>query len=54
MNKDKLLKFMDEIPFFKEMDESDRENLLSHKTHWVHFKPRKEFLKRMKWITDFL
>ena len=36
---------MDEIPFFKEMDSSDRENLLTHETHWVQFKPQEKILK---------
>jgi len=45
MNKDKLVKLMKEISFFSEMDEADRENLLSHKTHWVHFKPQEKILK---------
>jgi CRP-like cAMP-binding protein len=45
MNKDKLVKLMDEIPFFREMDTTDRENLLTHKTHWVQFKPQEKILK---------
>ena len=45
MKKDKLVKLMDEIPFFKEMDTADRENLLAHKTHWVQFKPQEKILK---------
>ena len=45
MNKDKLVKLMDETPFFKEMDKADRENLLSHKNHWMQFKPQEEVLK---------
>lgn len=45
MNKDKLLKLMDGIPFFREMDEADRENLLTHKKHWVQFKPQETILK---------
>ena len=45
MNKDKLVKLMDEIPFFKEMDETDREGLLVHKSHWVQFKPQEKILK---------
>jgi len=36
---------MDEIPFFKEMDSSDRENLLTHETHWVQFKIQEKILK---------
>ena len=45
MNKDKLVKLMDETPFFKEMDKADRENLLSHKNHWMQFKPKEKILK---------
>ena len=45
MKNDKLLKLMDGIPFFTEMDEADRENLLTHKTHWVQFKPQETILK---------
>ena len=45
MKKDKLVKLMDEIPFFKEMDTSDREDLLGHETHWVQFKPQEKILK---------
>jgi CRP-like cAMP-binding protein len=45
MNKDKLTKLMDETPFFKEMDKADRENLLSHKNHWMQFKPQEKILK---------
>ena len=45
MKKDKLVKLMDEIPFFKEMDTTDRENLLAHKNHWVQFKPQEKILK---------
>jgi CRP-like cAMP-binding protein len=45
MNKDKLVKLMDGIPFFKEMDTADRENLLTHEAHWVQFKPQEKILK---------
>jgi CRP-like cAMP-binding protein len=45
MNKDKLVKLMDQIPFFKEMDKADRENLITHKNHWVQFKPQEKILK---------
>jgi CRP-like cAMP-binding protein len=45
MNKDKLVKLMDKISFFKEMDKADREYLLSHKNHWVQFKPQEKILK---------
>ncbi len=33
MNKDKLLKLMDNIPFFREMDNAERESLLAHEKH---------------------
>ncbi len=36
---------MDKIPFFNEMDKADREYLLSHKNHWVQFKPQEKILK---------
>ena len=45
MDKDKLVKLMDEVPFFKEMDDADRETLLSYETHWVQFKPEETILK---------
>ena len=45
MNKDKLTKLMDEIPFFKEMNVTDRENLLSYENHWMQFKPQEKVLK---------
>jgi CRP-like cAMP-binding protein len=45
MDKDKLIKLMDETPFFKEMDKADRENLLSYKSHWMQFKPQEQILK---------
>jgi CRP-like cAMP-binding protein len=45
MDKDKLVKLMGETGFFKEMDSSDRENLLSHKDHWMQFKPQEKILK---------
>jgi len=45
MNKDKLVKLMDKTPFFKEMDKAERENLLSHKNHWMEFKPQEQVLK---------
>lgn len=45
MKKDTLVKLMDEIPFFKEMDASDRESLLGYETHWVQFKPQEKILK---------
>ena len=45
MNTEKLVKLMDEIPFFSEMDEADREHLLSQKAHWVNFNPQEKILK---------
>jgi CRP-like cAMP-binding protein len=45
MKKDNLFKLMDGIPFFKEMDTSDREDLLGHETHWVQYKPQEKILK---------
>ena len=45
MDKDKLVKLMDEIPFFKEMEAAERESLLSLKSHWVQFKPQETILK---------
>ena len=45
MNKDKLIKLMDQTPFFKEMDKAEREGLLSHKNHWMRFKPQEKVLK---------
>ena len=45
MNIDKLIKLMDDTPFFKEMDKADREDLLSHKNHWMQFEPQEKILK---------
>lgn len=45
MNKDKLVKLMDETPFFKEMDKADRENLVTHKNQWVQFKAKEKILE---------
>ena len=45
MDKEKLVKLMEEIGFFKEMDSSDRENLLAHKNHWMQFKSQEKVLK---------
>jgi len=45
MNKDKLLKLMDEIPFFREMDGDDRAHLLTYENHWMQFKPQEKILK---------
>lgn len=44
MNKDKLLNLMNDVPFFKEMDTSEREDLLSHDTHWMQFKTDEKIL----------
>ncbi len=45
MNKDNLLKLMDNVPFFKEMDNAEREGLLAYEKHWMQFKPQEEILK---------
>jgi CRP-like cAMP-binding protein len=45
MNKDKLVKLMDETPFFKEMDQADREVLLAYENHWMQFKLQEKILK---------
>ncbi|NIQ02137.1 MAG: cyclic nucleotide-binding domain-containing protein [Nitrospinaceae bacterium] len=45
MEKDQLLKLMDAIPFFGEMDREERERLLAQDSHWVHFKPGEKILK---------
>ncbi len=45
MNKDKLLKLMDKVPFFKEMDNAEREGLLAYEKHWMQFKPQEKILK---------
>ena len=44
MNKDDLLKLMDETPFFKEMDSAERESLLTFENHWMQFKPQEKIL----------
>ncbi len=45
MNKDKLVKLMDETLFFKEMDKADREVLLAYENHWMQFKLQEKILK---------
>lgn len=45
MNKDNLLKLMDNVPFFKEMDNAEREGLLAYEKHWMQFKPQEKILK---------
>ncbi len=45
MNKDKLLKLMNNVPFFREMDNAERESLLAHEKHWMQFKPQEKILK---------
>jgi len=45
MNKDHLLKLMDNVPFFKEMDNAEREGLLAYEKHWMQFKPQEKILK---------
>jgi CRP-like cAMP-binding protein len=44
MNKDKYLKLMADIPFFKEMEQAERENLLTFENHWMEFKPQEKIL----------
>lgn len=36
---------MDETPFFKEMDQADREVLLAYENHWMQFKLQEKILK---------
>ncbi len=45
MNKDNLLRLMDNVPFFKEMDNAEREGLLAYEKHWMQFKPQEKILK---------
>ena len=45
MDKDNLLKLMDNVPFFKEMDNAEREGLLAYEKHWMQFKPQENILK---------
>ncbi len=45
MNKDNLLKLMNNVPFFKEMDNAEREGLLAYEKHWMQFKPQEKILK---------
>ena len=45
MHKDNLLKLMDNVPFFKEMDNAEREGLLAYEKHWMQFKPQEKILK---------
>ncbi len=45
MNKDNLLKLMDNVPFFKEMSTTEREGLLAYEKHWMQFKPQEKILK---------
>ena len=51
MDKDKLVRLMGETGFFKEMDSSDRENLLSYKDHWMQFKSQEKILATSELIT---
>jgi CRP-like cAMP-binding protein len=44
MNKDKYLKLMADIPFFKEMEQAEREGLLTFENHWLEFKPQEKIL----------
>jgi len=45
MKKEKLTQLIEAIPFFKEMDQAEREGLLAHKNHWVQFKAKEKILK---------
>jgi len=45
MDKDNLLKLMENVPFFKEMDNAEREGLLAYEKHWMQFKPQEKILK---------
>lgn len=45
MNKDNLLKLIDNVPFFKEMSTTEREGLLAYEKHWMQFKPQEKILK---------
>jgi len=45
MNKDNLLKLMDNVPFFREMDNAERKGLLAYEKHWMQFKPQEKILK---------
>lgn len=44
MNKDELLKVMDDVPFFRDMDGEDRALLLGHDSHWMTFKTGESIL----------
>jgi len=44
MNKDDFLKLMDDVPFFREMDATDRESLLGYESHWMTFKENEAIL----------
>jgi len=53
MNKEKLVKLMDEVPFFGDMEPAEREGLLAHENHWVYFKPQETILKEDEVIYGF-
>ena len=53
MDKDKLVKLMDEVPFFQDMDKAECESLLVHTNHWVYFKPQQTILKEDEVIYGF-
>ena len=36
MNKDDLLKMMDDTPFFRDMNKAERKKLLSFEDHWMN------------------
>jgi len=45
MKKDHLIKLMNEVPFFRDMDNAEREGLLSYENHWMQFQPQEKILK---------
>ncbi len=45
MNKDKLVKLMDDTQFFTEIDKADRDNLVTQKKQWVQFKAKEKILE---------
>ena len=45
MDKDKLVRLMGEIPFFKDMNQADRESLLTCTNHWLQFKSGEKILE---------
>ena len=45
MNKDELLKRMDDVGFFRDMNKEEREKLLSFEDHWVDVPAQEKILK---------